>query len=161
MPSMTDAPDHHLEYEQLQSRVIELENELRLRMGDVNRLDRELRHSRADVAVKDEYIAQLSREADVLQSIRNLIAKIPFGLRITVLIEQRVGLGRDSRPGTRAANSVRPGKRAAPEIGRRRVELRRAVGRLAPHGTTRARVVNGALGMVHGAGGSSARSPGS
>ena len=158
---MAEAPDHRVEYEQLQARVIELENELRLRMGDVNRLDRELRHSRADVAVKDEYIAQLSREADVLQSIRDLIARIPFGLRITLLIERRSGLGQAPRADGRGGQAGRPRNGTAPEVGRRREEARRAVGRLAPHGTTRAKVVNGALGMVHGTGGSSARSPGS
>lgn len=146
MGLMADAPEHGLDEGQLRARVVELEHELRLRMGDVNRLDRELRHTRADVTVKDEFIAQLSREADKLQSIRDLMGRLPFGLRITSLVDRRIG----ARPDAHGESVVRSRKVEPVEVGRRRSEARRAVGRLAPHGTTRARAVNAALGVVHG-----------
>jgi len=63
----------------LRSRVDELEGELQRRMDDVIRLDRELRHARADGVVKDEYLAVLDAEAHKLQRIRELVAKVPFG----------------------------------------------------------------------------------
>ena len=63
----------------LRLRVDELEGELHSRMNEVIRLDRELRHARADVVVKDEYLAVLNAEADKLQRIRDLVARVPFG----------------------------------------------------------------------------------
>jgi len=82
----------------LRARVVELEQELRLRMGDVTRLDRELRLSRADVTIKDEYIAALNLEADKLQKIRDLIGRFPFGPYVVHALEEQLRVGPDVRP---------------------------------------------------------------
>lgn len=82
----------------LRARVAELEQELRLRMGDVNRLDRELRLARADVTVKDEYIAALNLEADKLQKIRDLVGRVPLGTYAIHAFEQQLRVGPDARP---------------------------------------------------------------
>ena len=83
----------------LRARVGELEQELRLRMGDVTRLDRELRLARADVAVKDEYIAALNLEADKLQKIRDLVrtgaVREPTS---SMPSKQQLRVGPDARP---------------------------------------------------------------
>ncbi len=82
----------------LRARVGELEQELRLRMGDVTRLDRELRLARADVAVKDEYIAALNLEADKLQKIRDVFGRVPFGPHVVHALEVQLRVGPDARP---------------------------------------------------------------
>ncbi len=82
----------------LRARVEELEQELRLRMGDVTRLDRELRLARADVTIKDEYIAALNLEADKLQKIRDLIGRVPFGPYVIHAFEEQLHVGPDARP---------------------------------------------------------------
>jgi hypothetical protein len=46
----------------LQSRVQDLEQELRLRMQELGQLERELRSAKADLAVKDDFIEHLHLE---------------------------------------------------------------------------------------------------
>jgi len=78
--------------------VAELEEELRLRMTEVRRLDLELRHLRADVVVKDEFIAVLNVEADKVQKIRDLLGRVPFGSHIAQGLEKQLRVGPDARP---------------------------------------------------------------
>jgi hypothetical protein len=95
---MEGSPDHVVDAAFLRSRVEELEDELRLRVEDVVRLDRELRHARADVTVKDEYITVLNREADKLQKIRDLLGRVPFGSHIAQVFEGQLRVGPEDRP---------------------------------------------------------------
>jgi hypothetical protein len=82
----------------LRARVAELEEELRLRMGQVTRLDRELRHARAEVTVKDEFISVLNVEADKFQKVRDLLGRVPYGSKVAGVFEQQLRVGPDARP---------------------------------------------------------------
>ena len=157
MATMAGARDDVPDSGQLQARVAELDSELRLRMADVRRLDRELRHARADLTVKDEYIEHLAADADKLQAIREVVWRIPLALKIRVFVARRTGSG----PDVAGARPAVTRKAAHPAPGRVRSDARRAVGRLAPHGSRRAQAVNTALGVVHGTGGHATRPPGS
>lgn len=110
----------------LRARLAELEQELRLRMGDVTRLDRELRHSRADVAIKDEYIAALNLEADKLQKIRDLVGRVPFGSLMVQAIEEQARVG--PNPGPRLVDQARVSSSVAARRARSRAgRLKRQV----------------------------------
>jgi hypothetical protein len=95
---MEGSSDDGADAEVLRAQLAEFEQELRLRMGDVTRLDLELRYARADVAIKDEYIAALSLEADKLQKIRNLVARVPLGSHVVEAFERQLRVGPDARP---------------------------------------------------------------
>jgi hypothetical protein len=97
-PAMEGSRDDVADMRILRARVVELEEELRLRIGDVTRLDRELRHARADVTVKDEFIAALNQEADRVQKIRGLFGRVPYGSHILLALEGHVRVGADPRP---------------------------------------------------------------
>lgn len=110
----------------LRARVVELEQELRLRMDELTRLHTELRHARADVAVKDEYIAMLTVEADKLAKIRKVIRRVPYGPRVATVLEEQLGVDPDARPTwaarTRAA-TLRGARRARSAAGRTKRRL--------------------------------------
>jgi hypothetical protein len=95
---MEGSPDDVADAPILRARVTELEQELLLRVGDVSRLDRELRHARADVIVKDEFIASLNLEADKLQRIRDLLGKVPFGSHAAQALEGQLRVESSPRP---------------------------------------------------------------
>jgi hypothetical protein len=95
-------------------------------MGDVTRLDRELRHSRADVAIKDEYIAALNLEADKLQKIRDLVGRVPFGSLMVQAIEEQARVG--PNPGPRLVDQARVSSSVAARRARSRAgRLKRQV----------------------------------
>ena len=154
---MAGVPDDVYDPGHLRARLAELEHELHLRMEDVIRLDRELRHAHEDISVKDEYIRQLAAEADTLDRIRALLGRVPFGLRIRTLLEARLGFG--------AAKPREPSVRrraSTSEVTRRaRSQAGRAVRRLAPDGTIRARSVTAARSVGQRLPSSTPRSPGS
>jgi hypothetical protein len=154
---MAGVPDDVYDPGQLQARLAELEHELHLRMDDVVRLDRELRHAHDDIAVKNEYIQQLSAEADTLDRIRALVGRLPFGLRIRALLERRLGFG-----GVKSGQPpVRPPAPTSEATRRARSQAARAVHRLAPHGTLRERSVIAARNIGHRVPSSTPRSSGS
>ena len=95
---MEGTPDQGADAAYLRSRVGELEEALRLRMDEVVRLERELRHARADAVVRDEYLAVLNAEADKLQRIRDLAARVPFGSSAARLFEDRPPDGGGPKP---------------------------------------------------------------
>jgi hypothetical protein len=154
---MAGVPDDVYDPGQLRARLAELEHELHLRMDDVIRLDRELRHAHEDIAVKDEYIQQLTAEADTLDRIRALLGRLPFGLRIRAVLEGRLGFGpaKPSEPSGRARPSTSEATRRA------RSQAARAVHRLAPDGTLRGRSVTAARSVGQRPPSSTPRSPGS
>jgi len=154
---MAGLPDDASDPGQLQARLAELEHELRLRMDDVVRLDRELRHAHEDVAVKDEYIRQLSAEADTLDRIRALLGRVPFGLRIRSLFEGRLGF--DAAKPREPSGRVRPSRPAMSQRARSQAVL--VVHRFAPSGSLRARSVVAARRVGQRPPSSSPRSPGS
>jgi hypothetical protein len=154
---MAGVPDDVDDPGQLRARLAELEHELHLRMDDIIRLDRELRHAHEDISVKDEYIRQLAAEADTLDRIRALLGRLPFGLRLRARLEGRLGFGattpREQVVGPRASTS---------EATRRaRSQAARAVHRLAPDGTLRARSVTAARSVGQHLPSGTPRSPGS
>lgn len=154
---MAGVPDDVYDPGQLRARLAELEHELHLRMDDVIRLDRELRHAHDDIAVKDEYIQQLTAEADTLDRIRALLGRLPFGLRIRALLEGRLGFGaaKQSEP----SGQARPSKSAMTRRARSQAAL--AVHRLAPSGSLRARSVSVVRSVGQRTPSRSPRSPGS
>jgi hypothetical protein len=95
---MEGSVDDVAEARLLRARVSELEGELRLRMEELSRLDRELRHARADVTVKDEFIAELTFDADSFQRLRNLLGRLPYGAHLVVAFDRRLR----AAPGSRA-----------------------------------------------------------
>jgi hypothetical protein len=95
---MEGAPNDLVDAASLGARLAELEQELRLRMAEVTRLDRELRHARADVTVKDEFIAALTLEADKLQRIRDLLGRVPYGSHIAQTFEGQLRVPSQPRP---------------------------------------------------------------
>jgi hypothetical protein len=113
----------------LQARVAELEQELQLRMAEVTRLHRELRHARADVAVKDDYISVLSVEADKLQRIREQMGRVPYGSRVGRVVESHLGVGPDAAPSI-ADQARTSAQRARTEAGRVKRGARARAGRL-------------------------------
>jgi hypothetical protein len=113
----------------LQARVAELEQELRLRMAEVSRLHRELRHARSDVAVKDEYISVLTVEADKLQRIREQMGRVPYGSQVGRLVESHLGVGPDAAPSF-ADQARSTADRARTEAGRVKRGARSRAGRL-------------------------------
>jgi hypothetical protein len=157
---MAGVPDDVYDPGQLRARLAELEHELRLRMDDVIRLDRELRHAHDDIAVKDEYIQQLAAEADTLDRIRALLGRLPFGLRIRALLEGRLGFGA-AKPSEPSEQPARPRDPTSGASRRARSQAARAVHRLAPNGTLRARSVTAARSVGHRLPSSTPRSPGS
>jgi len=154
---MAGVPDDVYDAGQLRARLAELEHELRLRMDDVTRLDRELRHAHDDLAVKNEFIQQLSAEADTLDRIRALLGRLPFGRRIRALLQRRLGFG-SATPGEPPAAPRPPTSEATR---RARSQAARAVHRLAPQGTLRERSVTAARSMGHRVPSSAPRSSGS
>jgi FtsZ-binding cell division protein ZapB len=154
---MAGVPDDVYDAGQLRARLAELEHELQLRMDDVTRLDRELRHAHDDIAVKNEFIQQLSAEADTLDRIRALLGRLPFGLRIRALVEGRLGFG-GAKPSQPPAGPRAP---TAEATRRARSQAVRAVHRLAPQGTLRERSVTAARSMGHRVPSSTPRSSGS
>jgi hypothetical protein len=154
---MAGVPDDVYDPGQLRARLVELEHELHLRMDEVIRLDRELRHAHDDIAVKNEYIQQLTAEADTLDRIRALLGRLPFGLRIRALLEGRLGFGA-AKP---SEQPVRPRAPTSEATRRARSQAARAVHRLAPHGTLRERSVTAARSVGHRAPSSTPRSSGS
>ena len=113
----------------LKARVAELEQELRLRMAEVIRLHRELRHVRSDLAVKDEYIAVLSMEADKLQRIREQVGRVPYGSKVGRAVEAHLGVGPDAAPSF-AEQAQSTAQRARIEAGRVKHGARARAGRL-------------------------------
>lgn len=104
---MEGSPPDVTDPEVLQARTSELEDELRLRMAELRRLHDELAHLRADAVVKDRYIAVLSGEADKLQRVRDLVARMPLGSRLARSIESQLGERLDDGPVGTPAPSVR------------------------------------------------------
>jgi hypothetical protein len=153
---MAGVPEDVYDPGQLPARLAELEHELHLRMDDVIRLDRELRAAHDDLAVKNEYIRQLTAEADTLDRIRALLGRLPFGLRIRALLEGHLGFGaaKPSQP------PVRPPAPTTGATRRARSQAARAVHRLAPQGSLRERSVTAARGIGHRSPSSTPRSSG-
>ncbi|HEY5098408.1 MAG TPA: hypothetical protein VII46_10180 [Acidimicrobiales bacterium] len=154
---MAGVPDDVYDPGQLPARLAELEHELQLRMDDVIRLDRELRHAHDDIAVKNEFIQQLTAEADTLDRIRALLGRLPFGLRLRALLEGRLGFGA-AKP---SAKPVGPRAPTSEATQRARAQAARAVHRLAPQGTLRERSVTAARSAGHRVPSSTPRSSGS
>jgi hypothetical protein len=126
---MEGSPNGVADAGMLQARVAELEQELRLRMAEVTRLHRELRHARADVAVKDEYISVLSVEADKLQRVREQMGRVPYGSRVGRVVEAHLGVGPDAAPSV-ADQARSSAQRARTEVGRAKRGVRTRAGRL-------------------------------
>lgn len=117
----------------LRARVAELQQELRLRTGEVARLHSELRHARADVVVKDEYIAALTTEADKLERIRELLGRVPYGSHMAQAFEGHLRIGPDVGPtvAARARDTTSQGaRRAQSAAGRLKRRARTQAGRL-------------------------------